>query len=308
MSVNFFTNSLRSSSAIRSIIEDSKPNYDNIVLQGIQDKVADAQFRAEQSVANYRTAVGSKTDKELTDKAIKNAAELRGIEKRGKFAGKLAAGLTTLGAAALLNNKKEKDNPLLPLLQKQQSFYQNQINNAIGTMSDLDSQIADLNNKVDTTPSVSSATSTGTAPLTASDPPKSSNLGGKKFDLSKLTDDDYKELGFAISSEAALNTDDEFGVAANILTRLQSGKYGNSIGEIIRAKGQYEGVYTGKSRYSPEIEARLKSPEGQKKIQEFFTILDGRTEFKGQTQLKNRVKAEDPMFDPRGNFYHYSWQ
>lgn len=136
----------------------------------------------------------------------------------------------------------------------------------------------------------------------------SSNLGGQPFDLSKLTDSDYNELGYVISSEAALNTNDEFGVAANVLTRLQSGKYGNSIGEIIRADGQYEGVYTNKSRYSPEIVARLKSPEGQKKIQEYFQQLDGRTEFKGQSQKHNRVRSEDPMFDPAGNFYHYAWQ
>jgi len=136
----------------------------------------------------------------------------------------------------------------------------------------------------------------------------SSNLGGQPFDLSKLTDADYDELGYVISSEAALNTNDEFGVAANVLTRLQSGKYGNSIGEIIRAKGQYEGVYTGNSTYSPEIVARLKSPEGQKKIQDYFQQLNGRTEFKGQTMLHNRVKGEDPMFDPKGNFYHYAGQ
>lgn len=136
----------------------------------------------------------------------------------------------------------------------------------------------------------------------------SSNLGGQPFDLSKLNDNDYNELGYVISSEAALETDDEFGVAANVLTRLQSGNYGNSIGEIIRADGQYEGVYTGKSTYSPEIVARLKSPEGQQKIQDYFKQLNGRTEFKGQTMLGNRVASEDPMFDPKGNFYHYAGQ
>ena len=136
----------------------------------------------------------------------------------------------------------------------------------------------------------------------------SSNLGGQPFDLSKLNDNDYNELGYVISSEAAIGTNDEFGVAANVLTRLQSGNYGNSIGEIIRADGQYEGVYTGKSTYSPEIVARLKSPEGQQKIQDYFKQLNGRTEFKGQTMLGNRVANEDPMFDPKGNFYHYAGQ
>jgi len=129
-----------------------------------------------------------------------------------------------------------------------------------------------------------------------------------EFNLNQLTDKDYDDLAYAISSEAALGTDDEFGVAANILTRLKTGGYGNTIEQIINAPGQYEGVYKGLSRPSPEIAARLKSPEGRAKIKEFIKRLDGRTEFKGQTMLKNRVASEDPMFDPAGNFYHYAGQ
>ncbi len=126
--------------------------------------------------------------------------------------------------------------------------------------------------------------------------------------MSNLTNKDFSELAYAVSSEAALGTNDEYGVAANILTRLSSGKYGNSISEIIRAPGQYEGVYTGKSSNSPAIAGRLSSEEGRKKIAEYYKQLDGRTEFKGQTMLGNRVAAEDPMFDPKGNFYHYAGQ
>ncbi len=113
---------------------------------------------------------------------------------------------------------------------------------------------------------------------------------------------------FAISSEAQLGTDDEYGVGANILTRLQSGNYGSSVNAIINAPGQYEGVYTGRSVASPEISARLQSPEGRQKLQEAMQRLDGRTEFKGQTMLQNRVAAEDPMFSSGGNFYHYAGQ
>jgi len=138
--------------------------------------------------------------------------------------------------------------------------------------------------------------------------PSSSNLGGKPFNMANLTGKDFDELAYAVSSEAALGTDDEYGVAANILTRLSSGKYGNSISEIIRAPGQYEGVYTGASRYSPEISNRLQSKEGRQKISDFYQRLGGRTEFKGQTMLQNRVAAEDPMFDPKGNFYHFAGQ
>ena len=67
-------------------------------------------------------------------------------------------------------------------------------------------------------------------------------------------------------------------------------------------------MYKGLSRSSPEIAARLQSPEGQRKILEFIKILNGRTEFKGQSMLKNRVPSEDPMFAVSGNFYHYAGQ
>jgi len=138
--------------------------------------------------------------------------------------------------------------------------------------------------------------------------PKRGSFANEPFDMSKLTQKDYEDLAYAISSEAQLGTDDEYGVAANILTRLMTGRYGNTISEIINAPGQYEGVYKGLSRPSPEIAARLQSPAGQRKIQEFIEILDGRTEFKGQTMLANRVPSEDPMFSAGGNFYHYAGQ
>jgi len=148
----------------------------------------------------------------------------------------------------------------------------------------------------------------GTALVTGTTGPMRASMQSTSFNLDQLTDKDYNDLAYAISSEAALGTDDEFGVAANILTRLKTGGYGNTIEEIINAPGQYEGVYKGLSGPSPEIAARLKSTEGKAKIKEFIKRLDGRTEFKGQTMLQNRVAAEDPMFDPKGNFYHFAGQ
>ena len=134
------------------------------------------------------------------------------------------------------------------------------------------------------------------------------NLSGEQFDMSKLTPKDFDDLAFAVSSEAQLGTDDEYGVAANILTRLKSGKYGGTVSSIIHAPGQYEGVYKGMSVASPNISSRFQSAEGRNKIQEAMQRLGGRTEFKGQTMLQNRVAAEDPMFSPGGNFYHFAGQ
>ena len=124
--------------------------------------------------------------------------------------------------------------------------------------------------------------------------------------IDQLTDEDWNELGYVVSGEAARGTDDEFGVAASVLTRLLTGTYGETISDVIRQPGQYEAVELGTAQYDPELSAKLKA--NKDKIIEFYKRLDGRTEFKGQSMLKNRVAAEDPMFAPTGNFYHYAGQ
>tara|TARA_B100001094_G_scaffold83120_1_gene79453 strand:+ start:3212 stop:5602 length:2391 start_codon:yes stop_codon:yes gene_type:complete len=124
--------------------------------------------------------------------------------------------------------------------------------------------------------------------------------------LKGLTEDDYKWLAYAISGEAAQGTDDVYGVAASILNRKARGD--GSIEEIIKAPGQYEAFEKGTMVDSPEIQSLLQSEEGQAKLMEALRVLKGRTDFKGQSQLGNRVATEDPMFDPTGNFFHHSWQ
>ena len=126
------------------------------------------------------------------------------------------------------------------------------------------------------------------------------------FDTSKLTDKDFSELAYIVSGEAARGTDDEFGVAASVLNRVQSSQYPNTISAVGRAPNQYEAVTIGTARYEPDLAARLKSNVG--KINSALETLQGRTDFKGQTMLKNRVASEDPMFDPKGNFFHYNYQ
>lgn len=125
--------------------------------------------------------------------------------------------------------------------------------------------------------------------------------------LTGLTANDYRELGFIVSAEAGPG-DDKYAVAASVINRLATGGFGNSIPEIGRRPGQYEAVYTGKAYYSDELTQDLASPEGQKKIAEMLMLLDGRTDFKGQSQLGNRDPDNDPMVDPLGNFFHYAGQ
>jgi len=289
---------------------ETGPDYAGLSKVAMQtasnEKIAGMQ--AEAKLTNVAQSVyADQTQNAYKIKAFETKQDIKASQRK---AGGLAAigKIAGAGFLAATDNTKGRERPKADfqgLLDKSKAERaaikerQNTESDAFGpyTPEPFKPSTGDTPGKVTTGGSVASSTS-GT----------SSNLGGQPFDLSKLTDNDYKELGYVISSEAALGTNDEFGVAANVLTRLQSGNYGNSIGEIIRADGQYEGVYTGKSTYSPEIVTRLKSTEGQQKIQDYFKQLNGRTEFKGQTMLGNRVANEDPMFGPGGNFYHFSGQ
>ena len=126
--------------------------------------------------------------------------------------------------------------------------------------------------------------------------------------LQGLTDVDYRELAYIVSGEADRNTDDEFAVAASALNRLAAGGYGDSLYAIARAKDQYEAVTKGTARYEDALYRKLSSPQGQRRIAEMLLMLDGRTDFKGQSELGNRDPDNDPMVSSRGNFYHYAGQ
>ena len=123
----------------------------------------------------------------------------------------------------------------------------------------------------------------------------------------KLTAQDFRDLAYIVSAEAARGTDDEYGVAAAVLNRMTDPKWPNTIAAVGSQAGQFEAVYKGLAYDDPELAAKLASPEGQAKIVEALKKLNGRTDFKGQSQLGNKGST-DPMFHSRGNFYHYTSQ
>ena len=124
--------------------------------------------------------------------------------------------------------------------------------------------------------------------------------------IAGLTVQDFFELSFIASAEGT-SLEDKVGVAASVLNRLTSGKYGDSIYDIARSPGQYEAVTKGLSQYDPELAKYFSSSEGQRAIRKALIQLDGRTDFKGQTMLQFR-DGSDPMFSSDGNFFHYSGQ
>ena len=129
------------------------------------------------------------------------------------------------------------------------------------------------------------------------------NAGGRV----KIGSQDFRDLAYIVSGEAARNTNDEYGVAAAVLNRVASPVWPNNVRSVGFQSGQFEAVYTGKAKDDPMLAEKLSSPEGQAKIASAMRLLNGRTDFKGQTMLSNKGSS-DIMFHPRGNFFHYTSQ
>ena len=144
------------------------------------------------------------------------------------------------------------------------------------------------------------------SPSTNIQPISTNGSGG--MDLSSLSDEDKKFIAYTVSGEAARGTDDIYGVAGVVLNRMRSEKWPSTAKGVAFQPGQFEAVEIGTARHEPELVNKLFSQEGMAKIQSAMQTLDGRDSFKGQTMLKHRVAAEDPMFHQRGNFYHHAWQ
>ena len=132
-----------------------------------------------------------------------------------------------------------------------------------------------------------------------------SSLGSGNLKLNNLTDQDYSDLAFAVSGEAQRGTDDEYGVAANILTRVADPNYPNTIMGVFTAPGQYAAYSDGGARRDPQLASKLKA--NKDKIADAIQILNGRTDFKGVAMYGN-MGPGDIKFSNRGNFYHYASQ
>ena len=127
--------------------------------------------------------------------------------------------------------------------------------------------------------------------------------------LLSLSISDFYNLAKVVQVEAKANTADEYCVAASVLNRVLSPKFPETVKDVVYSSGQYEGIYTQRLiMVKPQLLKRLSSPEGKANIIKWSGILNGRTDFKGQSMLKYRVASEDPMCHPKGNFYHYHWQ
>jgi hypothetical protein len=116
---------------------------------------------------------------------------------------------------------------------------------------------------------------------------------------------DYDHLARTVQVEAAPNTMDEYCVAVSVLNRVMSPYYPNNVADVVYAPGQYEGFLYRRPAAQQAVVKRLMDND---KMLEAYSIIGARTSFKGQSQLPWRVVSEDPMCDPKGNFFHFHWQ
>ena len=316
---------IRNSDAIFDAAMSGKPDFTKISKEAIKGRslerravteaegeVAAAGIRAARDVKGY----GYKAD------AIRSEGERKG--KKARMAGALGA-LGSLAGGFVLKkgieeDKKaaaEQDTKFESLIERTKEAFNTALeSNKPGErpkpptyvkpdLLDYDGSGTSSSTGVDTGVS---KTGSSTVPTTY----KSKPLAGSS-DISKLTNDDFKHLAYAISSEAGPGKD-RYGVAASILNRVASDKWPGTVKDVIFQDGQYEGVYKGMSTWDSGIEADLSSNKGRAEILKALEVLDGRTDFKGQTMLKyrsnkgNKGGMMDPMFDPKGNFFHYSHQ
>ena len=127
--------------------------------------------------------------------------------------------------------------------------------------------------------------------------------------LASLTLVDYRNLATVVQVEAHPNSADEYCVAASVLNRVLSDKFPDTISGVIFAPGQYQGFdFNSYIVPDPRLINKLSSPNGNNSIAYWSRVLNGRTDFKGQSMLGYRVPSQDPMCHSKGNFYHYHWQ
>ena len=322
-----------------------KPDFTGIAKTAMNARSMERQVATEAEGAVANAAIDAVSQTKRTRMKTDTAKEVSDIKRPAKRMAGIVAGLGAIGQAAVAHKNYKEDKREREELR---ALEQSNFNTKMGLLNDQIEQgrkntealreLMEKNSQPTTVQQTNEDSSSTTTPLaveTSTSPaadtsapkppatsvpstPKVPNTG-QSFDLSSLTQSDYEHLAYAITSEAG-GGKDKYGVAASILNRVQSKDWPGTVKDVIFQDGQYEGIYKGLSTWSPKITKDLMSPQGQKELQEALRVLDGRTDFKGQTMLQHRSRKGnkdydgdgkpdlDPMFDPTGNFFHYSYQ
>ena len=306
---------------------DASPNFTELAKTAIETKSAErkAAMKAESQVAS--AGLSAATDVNIQKQDAELQDDVRGIKTPARCMSVLLGALG-LGAGTLVATRNMKlDREAAEKRDAASAASTQAILEAIDASKVTapvltpDAEVADPNIKP-----IPSATPIPSGDSDNSDVTDLSNpeLGSGTYELSALSDDDWKTMSRVVSGEQGPG-DDKFGIVASVLNRVSSSEYPSTIPAVAYqndGKGtyQYEAFTLGTDYNDDALTATLRSPEGQAKILKALKVLDGRTDFKGQTMLQNRSSKGnkdydgdgkpdlDPMFHPKGNLFHYNWQ
>ena len=296
------------------------------------------QARATRNVAKDKAtetigkkAVNVQRDTKLLDMDSKLRKDVRNINRPAKMAGALAATVDT-GNAYLMYDKEAK------LKKKENEDYKAYVDKALAGRKEgqilsneaqektnelLELRIQKLKKQmngdvssIDTTQQSTDSSVDNSQPTVVS-PQSISTIQPTSYtgSLDTLSPEDKKYISFGVSAEAARGTADELAVAGVILNRMKNS--GKSAKEIIYAPNQFEAVtgHNPQAHHDPILQNRLFGKKGLPELEDTMNLLDGRTQFRGQTLLHNRGRSGNPdlnndglpdldlMVHPKGNFY-----
>ena len=276
-------------------------DFGGIAQSAMETKSAEniAQTKADSFVK--RAEISADKTKKLHDAKMSQAKS--GVMRK-------AGGLIALGVSGFADKPEKRDHSRSLALEEKLRSSASEIRSGIKPV-DLDFKPTNTSTNTGGTGASNKSTTDSTS--------SSSNIssipnGSYSGSLDDLSPEDKKWISYAVSSEAAMNTDDEFGVAGVLINRMKSGNYPTSAYDVAHQKGQFEGVEIGNSVHDQKLYDRLFSPQGLQKLEGALTTLDGRDSFKGQALLGNRSSKGnkdgklDPMFHSSGNYFHHSWQ
>tara|TARA_R100001129_G_C5319655_1_gene247286 strand:- start:183 stop:1217 length:1035 start_codon:yes stop_codon:yes gene_type:complete len=334
-SVGVVNAALRGQSEITNAALSNAPNQSDLILTA---KRARGLTNAARRKANNEASTKALGNKLINEKIQMQKDLDKKVDKLYEPANRMAGVLTGVRGLASThmliteNNRQKKQQEVLKNLRTERDALATELRGAadkrsqefLETMQGQIDKLEESINSPNTSGTNTTTTTTTTDSSTSTLDGTTTKIGAGDYDLDSLTDQDWSDISRGVSGEAGPGKD-RFAVAASMLNRVSSDKFPNTVKGVVYqndGKGtyQYDALTKKIDRDDPDLLASLKSPEGKAEILKALSVLDGRTDFKGQALLSNRsnkgnkdydgdgVPDLDPMFDPKGNYYHYAGQ
>ena len=281
--------------------QQTSPNFAQTaqiaVAEQAKNEIQRYQLEGAANVAAYNNKAAAARDAYQASKIARDTEYIRQRQKKEKMAGRLAA-------AAQLQKIRRPD-PVIPQLSAAP------VDNSAMYDEVLKKYNIALDEILAPTASENAAAARAASPVNQSANTKGL-AGGELPNVAKgiheMILSDPENVSKLVSSEALRNTDDEFGVLANVYGRYRSSEFPNTVSGLAYQPNQYAGMKTENAIYDKKLIDRLLQPDSLSKAADFYNKLDGRLFFKSSQDEDtgpNYRPNEDMLFAPGGNYYHF---